>query len=134
MPEYSNTRFTGFLNALVGGGPTALEVPLKLMGDSSEYTVLEGEGLYIEYVRSTSGSPSGIYSVYLSYDDDGATQHIPMVVYEEASGWSPAVTAVGEYYVTYPAPAGKTWKVWALGPENYDEWYIHLGGTITNKQ
>jgi len=133
MTEYSNTQFTGYALLTMAASAVPQAVPITPLGDSTAHTIQEGEGLTIDWFRYTTFI-DGIYNLYLSYDDDGSTQHVPLAGGREGTGWAPVYSVPNEYHVTYPAPAGKTWKVWALGPENYDEWYIHLGGTITNKQ
>ena len=133
MPEYSNTRFTGYADVTTAAS-TPTEIPIKLMGDSTAHTMVEGEGLSIQWFRAYTHQPSGVNKVYLSYDADGSTEHITIAVSEESSGWSPMESVYGEEHTTYPAPAGKTWKIWALGMAASDNFHVHIGGTITNKQ
>ena len=134
MTEYANTRFTGFIHATMAASAVPVEVPLTLRGDSTEYTVLEGEGFHIDTFSIISRNSNGYYEMWLSYDDDGATRHIPFTKYALYSGsLGENSNAPGEYYSTYPAPAGKTWKVWCLGPNSL-LLTAKVQGTITNKQ
>lgn len=134
MTEYANTRFTGSVTAQMAASAEPIEVPIKLMGDSTAYTIQEGEGLYIEWWRASTGQTSGFYSLYLSYDDDGVSVHIPMYRGYDGAGYVDWSSVAKESHVTYPAPAGKTWKVWCLGPNNAGANEFNVGGSITNKQ
>lgn len=134
MTEYSNTRFTGSHKFSAGASAAPVAVPIKLMGDSSEYTMLEGEGLQVNWWRLSTNT-NGDYEVYLSYDDDGTTQHVPLLeIAVDASAQAPWSSISGEIHITYPAPAGKIWKLWALAPNNANKVCAAFGGTITSKQ
>ena len=134
MTEYANTRFTGYDHITMAASAEPVEVPLTLRGDSTEYTVLEGEGLQIDNYTLISLASNGYYEMWLSYDADGATRHIPMTKYALYTGsLGENSNSPGEYFTTYAAPAGKTWKVWCIGPNNLLV-TAKVQGSITNKQ
>jgi hypothetical protein len=134
MTEYSNTRYTGNITAQMAVSAVPVEVPVTLLGDSSAHTMVEGEGLTISWWRATTGQTSGFYSLYLSYDDDGATDHVPIYRGYDGAGFAAWSSSPNEYHTSYPAPAGKEWRVWCLGPNNAGANEFNCGGTITNKQ
>lgn len=133
MTKYANTRFTGFFKGATAVSAVPVTIPIKLQGDSSEYTVLEDEGLSVEWFRMNRRT-AGDVNLYLSYDDDGVTQHVMIDTQREPNGWGFTTYSLpAEIHTTYPAPAGKTWKVWVMGP-NSTQFSVSFGGSITNKQ
>ena len=126
------SRFSGFAGITMAQSAAPVVVPVKLEGQSGAYTHVAGEGIAIQGWRVETNGDGGFHELYLSYDANGTTKHIPILKGKDHAGssgqhawWSVEY----ERHITYPAPAGSTWKIWTIGP-NSATYQINVFGNI----
>lgn len=126
------SRFSGFADIAMASSAEPIAASVKLEGRSSNYTHVAGEGIVIKGWRVETNGDAGFHELYLSYDADGTTKHIPILKGKDRAGssgqhawWSVEY----ERHITYPSPAGTTWKIWTLGP-NSAAYQISVFGNI----